>query len=203
MKIIGINGNPGSGKTTASNIIFKDEKTMIIHLDDIFDDIKELLPKRNVNTFKKDAESAIIINRNSLLYKTISLKYINKQIQLAKKIYANKMLKKYINSAYDEGVEYFIIEGVHLENYDITYLIDYLIFINANINDRINRIVERDGEFSNIIFNKSLNAVDHINLDNYDYVIDNISSIENFKDKCYDIEKEIRKKHVKIKRKNK
>lgn len=201
MKIIGINGNPGSGKTTASNIMFKDKKTMIIHLDDIFDGIKELLPKRNVNTFKKDTEFAIIINRNSLLYKTISLKYINKQLQLAKKIYANKMLKKYIKHAYDEGIEYFIIEGVHLENYDITYLIDYLIFIKADINDRIDRIIKRDGEFSNVIFNKSLNAVNHISLENYDFIIDNISSKEDFKEKCYDIEKSIRKEQIKVKRK--
>lgn len=200
MKIIGINGNPGSGKTTVSNIMFKDEKTMIIHLDDIFDDIKELLPKRNTNTFKTGDSEAIILNRKGTLYKVLNSKFINKEFVLAKKIYANKYLKHAITKANNVGIKYFIIEGTHLEDYDIAYLIDYFIFIEAKEEDRVDRLIKRDGEYANIIFEKSLNMSDVIDRNKYDFIIENNGSLDNFKDSCDEISEQIKNNNVKVKK---
>ena len=199
MIIIGINGNPGSGKTTASNLIFNNNFKKVIHLDDIFNDIKELLPKNNTKTFKKDSEEAIILNRSGLLYKTLNLKIVNKQFELAKKIYANKVLKRSINQAIEAGIEYFIIEGTHLEDYDIVYLLDYLIFIRASQEDRIDRLIKRDKEYSSIIFKKSLNMADGIKLDKYNLVIENNGSMDNFKQKCMEITDIIKNNDIKAK----
>ncbi len=200
MKIIGINGNPGSGKTTVSNIMFKDEKTMIIHLDDIFDDIKELLPKRNTNTFKTGDSEAIILNRKGTLYKVLNSKFINKEFVLAKKIYANKYLKYVIKRAYNQGIDYIIIEGVHLENYDIIYLIDYFIFMETIKEDRVDRLIKRDGEYATIIFEKSLNLSDSIDKSKYDFIIENNSSLEDLKNNCYEISENIKNNSVKVKK---
>ena len=200
MIIIGINGNPGSGKTTASNLIFNNDLKRVIHLDDIFNKVKELLPGNNIKTFKKDSEEAIILNRSSLLYKTFNLKIVNRQFEIAKKIYANKILKKAINQASIEGIEYFIIEGTHLEDYDVTYLIDYLIFIKAGEEERIDRLIKRDKEFANLIFKKSLNMSDNINIDNYNLIIDNNGSKESFKQKCLEITELIKSNNIQNKK---
>lgn len=200
MKIIGINGNPGSGKTTASNILFKDDSKKVIHLDDIFNDIKELLPKRNTDTFKTGDSEAIILNRKGALYKVLNSKVINKEFVLAKKIYANKYLKYVIKKAYKEGIDYIVIEGVHLENYDITYLIDYFIFIEANEEDRVDRLIKRDAEYANIIFKKSLNMSDSIDKSKYDFILENNGSLENFKDSCVEISENIKNNSAKVKK---
>lgn len=200
MKIIGINGNPGSGKTTASNILFKDDSKKVIHLDDIFNDIKELLPKRNTDTFKTGDSEAIILNRKGALYKVLNSKFINKEFVLAKKIYANKYLKYVIKKAYKEGIDYIVIEGVHLENYDITYLIDYFIFIEANEEDRVDRLIKRDAEYANIIFKKSLNMSDSIDKSKYDFILENNGSLEDFKDSCDEISENIKNNSAKVKK---
>ena len=200
MKIIGINGNPGSGKTTASNILFKDDSKKVIHLDDIFNDIKELLPKRNTDTFKTGDSEAIILNRKGALYKVLNSKFINKEFVLAKKIYANKYLKYVIKKAYKEGIDYIVIEGVHLENYDITYLIDYFIFIEANEEDRVDRLIKRDAEYASIIFKKSLNMSDSIDKSKYDFILENNGSLEDFKDSCDEISENIKNNSAKVKK---
>lgn len=200
MKIIGINGNPGSGKTTASNILFKDDSKKVIHLDDIFNDIKELLPKRNTDTFKTGDSEAIILNRKGTLYKVLNSKFINKEFVLAKKIYANKYLKYVIKKAYKEGIDYIVIEGVHLENYDITYLIDYFIFIEANEEDRVDRLIKRDAEYASIIFKKSLNMFDSIDKSKYDFILENNGSLEDFKDSCDEISENIKNNSAKVKK---
>lgn len=184
MIIIGINGNPGSGKTTASNLLLNNESKLVIHLDDIFNEIKQLLPKNNVKTFKRDSYDTMILNRNGLLYKTVNLKIVNKQFELAKKIYANKVLKRKIEQAFIDGVDYFVIEGANLENYGITYLLDYLIFINASQEDRIDRLIKRDREYSDMILKKSLNMLDGIDMKKYNLIIDNVGSKDEFSQKC-------------------
>lgn len=184
MVVIGINGNPGSGKTTASNLLLNTESKLVIHLDDIFNDVKQLLPKNNVKTFKRDSYDTMILNRNGLLYKMVNLKIVNKQFELAKKIYANKVLKRKIEQAFIDGVDYFVIEGANLENYGITYLLDYLIFINASQEDRIDRLIKRDREYSDMILKKSLNMLDGIDMKKYNLIIDNVGSKDEFNQKC-------------------
>lgn len=199
MIIIGINGNPGSGKTTASNFILNDRRKKVIHLDDIFDDIKQLLPKRNIQTFKRDSQNAMILNRNGLLYKTVNLKFVNKQFELAKKIYATKVLKTKINQAIKDEIDYFIIEGTHLEDYGIIDLFDYLIFIKASKEDRIDRLIKRDKQYADMILKKSLNMVDAIDIQKYNLIIENEGTKDEFNQKCLEVSDMIVKNNSKIK----
>lgn len=184
MIIIGINGNPGAGKTTASNIILKDYNSKVIHLDYVFDRLKDILPKKTIEKYQSDTQETKILNKDSLFYKVANSKIIVEQYERAKKIYANKVLKNEIKNAFNEGIDYLIIEGARLELYDIVYLMNYLIFINAKESDRIDRVKKRDKEYSYIVLKKYLNMLDNIDLKKYDFIIENIGTKKEFEEKC-------------------
>ena len=53
MLVIGINGHPGAGKTTVSELLFNDKNKSIIHLDNLFDRFKIKYFSNSVKVLKK------------------------------------------------------------------------------------------------------------------------------------------------------
>lgn len=194
MIIIGINGNPGAGKTTVSNMILQNCNKKVIHLDFIFDGVKDMLPKDSIKKYDRTNEEMKILNRDSMFFKISHSKHLIEQYKRLKKIYANKFLKNEIKKALKENIDYLIVEGSRLEEYDILYLMSYLIFVEACELDRINRIEKRDGKYSYLILKNHLNFLKNINLDKYDFILSNIGTLEDLNEKCIFISNVIKDK---------
>ena len=86
MKLIGITGKAGSGKTTFSNMLAVYPNIEVIHIDDILNKIKlkyfRLLMKKNHNgkKTKVDSKLKLLLYKNKLLF-TLFMKFRAKLIK--------------------------------------------------------------------------------------------------------------------------
>ena len=130
MIVIGINGHTGAGKTTTSNLLFQDKNKQIVHLDWIFNDIKNKYFKNDISVLERESgENTPYLKSESRLKQISQLKYIKDLYIKLKGIYAFIIIKNIIKEG---NVDYLIIEGRTLDIYDIDKLCDYKIFINLS-----------------------------------------------------------------------
>ena len=146
MKILGITGSSGSGKTTVSELIGKKYLSEIINADKV---VKEMsVPgteymKKIEEKFGKD-----ILLENG---------FLNKKM-LADKIYHNKQDLEILNEltfkyvvdeikrrvAFSQNVDYIVIDAPLLIESGLDKLCDYIISVIADENIKIKRICQRD-----------------------------------------------------------
>lgn len=146
MKILGITGSSGSGKTTVSELIGKKYLSKIINADKV---VKEMsVPgteymKKIEEKFGKD-----ILLENG---------FLNKKM-LADKIYHNKQDLEILNEltfkyvvdeikrrvAFSQNVDYIVIDAPLLIESGLDKLCDYIISVIADENIKIKRICQRD-----------------------------------------------------------
>lgn len=144
MKIIGIDGNLGSGKTIVSKYILRNSKRKIIHLDRVFTKVKKKYLKNDINTYvNKNGEKEVLLNNNSLARKLLNLKFVYCLFFEYKKKYLQKMMK-YLIELYQDDLDYLIIEGFGLNKYDLDKYLNYLIFIETDANIRYERFTKRE-----------------------------------------------------------
>lgn len=143
MRIIGITGHAGSGKTTLSNIISEKTGASVIHLDRVLDDIKNKKMMRGITENSRYTGAKMINTRLSdFIYDSPIL--IKPYLSIRKKI-KSKILNKKIEEHRSNNEKVIIIEGIDLNDLEIKNGLDFLVKINVPYHTRISRIAQRDG----------------------------------------------------------
>lgn len=155
MKLIGIVGKSGAGKTTLSKMLQKNDSIGVIHLDEVISmrEIKEKMPKSIVDKdlyANADGEKFMVLDKRVRKIKDRMLKnkLFNKLyfgiLHLPKEI----LIKKAVNQKMQEGKETIIVEGSILGDFKIYDKFDYLIQIDSPLEEREKRVMQRkDLEF--------------------------------------------------------
>ena len=202
MKIIGITGKAGAGKTTLSNILAENENVKIIHLDYLLDNIKDNKILQNVTTqnSRKEGDKQ---HESKLLKEGISNFIYNHAfilkiyLNLKRKI-KNRILKNSIKSY--NNTDILIIEGFDLLNFEISKKLDLLVLMKVAYNERINRLSKRNEKINK----KRIIEIDrnlHKNLigknrTNPDYIVENDGDIEDLKEQSKVILKKLEDKTI-------
>ena len=179
-KIIGITGNSGSGKTTATEILRKLTNADIIDADKV---VRELsVPGTEyLNAIKEKFSESVLLEDGSLNRK-----------ELANKIYNNKEDLEILNSLTFKYVVQEIRKRIEESNNTIIILDAPLLFesgldkectsvigLIAPFDVKVNRIVARDGISEEIAYSRiNIQAKDEFYIDKADIVIENIDSNE-------------------------
>ena len=179
-KIIGITGNSGSGKTTATEILRRLTNADIIDADKV---VRELsIPGTEyLNAIKEKFSESVLFEDGSLNRK-----------ELANKIYNNKEDLENLNSLTFKYVVQEIRKRIEESNNTIIILDAPLLFesgldkectsvigLIAPFDVKVNRIVARDGISEEIAYSRiNIQAKDEFYIDKADIVIENIDSNE-------------------------
>ena len=189
MLIIGINGRPGSGKTTVSNILFKNDKTKVIHLDSIFNDIKYKFLKNNISILEqKDGTKNPYLTDETRLKKLLYLKQIKIFWRKIASIYVKEQIIKTIKDLKNK-FDYLIIEGRALDEFKLENLCNIKFLLKAPIEVRRNRVLNRTlkGISENQLISIVNNDIEK-NIDEKNYlIINNNGNYENLINKILQI----------------
>lgn len=171
MVIIGITGNPGSGKSTISEMLFKDYNTEVVHLDSLFDNIKKNMPSDMVTTTVRDDGYENIFLTHNKFYKTLrSNPILSKVYSKLRIVVAKSILGKTINEAHHGDIDFLLIEGVSLLDYFDADDLDFIILVTAQDEVRKNRIERRNTkvelEANNPFYTYVSSEVHDIEIDN-------------------------------------
>ena len=194
MKIIGITGNSGSGKSTICQIIKENYNSEIIDADKVTKKLTnsetEYL-KEIIKTFGN-----IIVDENGKLNrkKLANIIFNNKE----KKLLLDKLTFKYVVDEIKEQIskikscDYIVLDVPLLFESKLNEVCDITIGVLAEKKEKINRIIDRD----KITYEQSLNRLnnqpkDKFYIDNCDFIILNNETIEK-------IEEQISKIFVKL-----
>lgn len=214
MKIIGITGKAGSGKTILANMIAKEKSIDIIHMDYILDGIKEskALSKMTQNAEqvedKENTHKMVKSNLSDFIYSNglileIYLKFRN--------IIINRILNKKIKEYEEKNIENLIVEGLDLINLDIMKKLDIFVLMKTPYNTRIERALKRDGVVDRkIIVNRDRKSQKNIRgkiKRKIDFTLENTGSIEELEKDAELILKFLKEKEMtpeeKFRKKNK
>lgn len=148
MKILGITGSSGSGKSSVCKIIQKSVKAQIIDADKI---AKELQDERTeyyykiIETFGQD----ILDKDKNIIRKKLAeiiFKDENQKLKLDKLTfkYVVDEIKRQIEIYKQENLDYIIIDAPTLIEANMNNIFDYIIAVIATKENKLARICERD-----------------------------------------------------------
>ena len=141
MKLIGITGKSGAGKTTFSNIMAQNNDVGVIHIDDLLREIKLKYFKPIMNMDNKGEKTKVNGNLKMLLYK-------NKIIFNLFMKFRARLLKKRINNRVKElqelGKNLIIIDDIFIKSLHIYDSLDKLFLVERSYVERKDALKERD-----------------------------------------------------------
>ena len=145
MKIIGITGSSGSGKTTIANILKENYEAKIVDADKI---VKEMtIPGTDyMNSIKKDLGQEFVYEDGNMNKKRLAEKIYNDETALKT---LNNLTFKYIVDEMKQRVlqakeKYVIIDAPLLIEAKLDELCDFIIAVVADEDIKLERICKRD-----------------------------------------------------------
>lgn len=143
MKLIGITGKSGAGKTTLSNMIAQNENVGVIHIDELSDKVKK---QKLSGMMQKDQKG----NPVTLKKKVRKILYANKHVFLiymkVKGTVLNRKIKKKIKEFEEKGKDVTVIEGAHLKYFPIFKQLDKRVLVQRPFIKRQESVLKRDKE---------------------------------------------------------
>lgn len=196
MKIIGIGGYSTTGKSTLARLIAnKSEKSEIISLDYILDDVKRKFFSKD-NLIEGCHGDGNLITLKSNPVNDLKSQKIKEIYCLFKNIFTTSIVQLKLLKLYREDFELAIIEGVTLEALYLEY--DYLVKIISPDSLRIQRRLERD---KIVVDASTLHQWDELDRQksrlrnlNYDRILENVLPLRYYDTIAGDIYKEVVRK---------
>jgi len=149
MKVIGISGSSGAGKTTLSKILNEREDVKVIDADKI---VREMsVPGTTyLNAIQEAFGDEIFFEDGSLNRKSLASKIYNNDSEREKLNsitfkYVVEEMKKRINDLRGENLKFIIIDAPLLFESNLDKCCDYVIALVADNDLKIKRICDRDG----------------------------------------------------------
>lgn len=192
MKIIGVTGMSGAGKTTFSNLLGERKNVGVIHLDNLINGVKDDKFKKQLHTRSKNNDPVmfpskvhVAINNNRFLFRTYC--FIKKQI---------------IKDKIDEEIKRFKVQGKDAVVIDSCYLLDLvdkkkfdsIICVKRPYAIRVKAVMEREKETESKIDMVTRDMpykrkISKGKRSDYDYIVINTLGIDELKEaaqKIYD-----------------
>ena len=186
MKIIGVTGNSGAGKTTICEIISKIAKVKIIDADEVaksldfpgseyIQEIIELFGQEVLNSSgslnrKKLGEFIYISVPNKLELDKLTFKYVGGEVS------------KQLEVLKSEELDYIVLDVPLLFESELDKLCDYVISVTASVETKLNRIQTRDNIDENTARQRlAIQKDEDFFYRNSDFVIENNGDIELIK----------------------
>ncbi len=198
MKIIGVTGNIGSGKTIISEK-FKEENSCVINADKVGHKILEYKKYAYEEVIKEFGVSILIDGKKVDRKKLGEIVFNNKnkldKLTLITHKYIVKYILETINIEKEKGYEFLVIDAPLLIDVGMEKLCDYVIVVTSNDDDRIKRIMERDLVSKELAIKKMKSQKTKDELIKYgDYIIENIGTIYELEKKTIKLINELRGK---------
>ena len=141
MKLMGVTGKSGAGKTTFSNIISQNNDVGVIHIDDLLKEIKLKYFKFLMNTDNHGEKTKVNGNLRMLLYK-------NRTIFIFFMKFRAFLLRKRINNAikelHDYGKKIIIIDDIFINFLHVFNDLDRIFILQRSYTERKEALKKRD-----------------------------------------------------------
>lgn len=184
MIVVGINGNPGSGKTTVSQLIFSNENTKVVSLDRIYDTIKKNMPTKMVTQeTRPDGNETVYLTHNGFYHFIKNSPLLSKVYRKLWRVLGHKLVWDQLELATVEGYDYVVLEGVSLFEFIDAKDLDLIIYVSADYDVRNSRVQKRNTD-NEIKINNPIDI--EVDVHTYDVHIDNSFSFEHL---CEEVEK--------------
>lgn len=190
MKIIGITGMSGAGKTSLADCFDERLNVGVVHLDDILNGIKEDKFKNNIKEKKSDNKPVLL--STNIRYFINNNKFLFRIFMSLKKAMLREPIKEEIKKFKAEGKDAVIIEGIHLTHMIDPKIFNSIVFVRRPYKKRKQALIDRDSISKKEFIGRDLpfrKRYTEYNLQNFDYVIDNEYGKEELKaasEKIYD-----------------
>lgn len=147
MRLIGITGKSGAGKTTLSEMLAVNKDTQVIHMDYILESIKQKRMfnsiTRNVKLQQNNDDMHRIMNPRLSDF-LLDSKFIGKIYSAIRSAVVNRILDSRIQEAEKSGVKTLIIEGAEIRNLNALDRMDTIIMVETAYHIRLERVTKRD-----------------------------------------------------------
>lgn len=167
--IIGITGKSGSGKTTITDLLNKENKYEIIHVDDIthlileLDEVKEILCSMYGQIIKGNDDNIDRKKLGNILFNDKEkMKEYNELIWL--------LIEKYIDNIISSIDKDVIIDWMQLPLTKYFTMSKFNILVEAPLEVRIERVKNRDEISEEYILNRERNSLDY-DKEKFDYIV--------------------------------
>lgn len=190
MKIIGVTGKSGAGKSTFANFLGERKNVGVIHLDNVLNRIKEDKLKKQIKGRDKNNTPRVLTDKMRRFINSHKISF--RLSMLIKKLLMKKRIDEQIRAFKIDGKDAVVIEGIHLAYMTDPKMYNSLIYVRRNFRKREKAITERDGISKAEIVERDIpfkRKFSSVKTSNFDYVIDNGFGKEELKaasQKIYD-----------------
>lgn len=193
---VGVTGGIGSGKTTfckeweklGAFVVYADDlaKKIMNENEELVSNIESVFGKES---YDKDGN----LNRSYLAKEAFEKGRVKELNNLVHPILW-KEVALLAQEKEKEGVKIFVKEAAILLQHGRPKDLDYVVLLTADLNSRVNRVVERDKTEEDLVLDRVSKQQDFDKLsDKVDYIISNDGSLEELKSKAQLLLEEIKK----------
>ena len=190
MRIIGVTGKSGSGKTTFSKMLGERKNVGVINVDRIMVDIKEDNFKDQVKSRNKYDEPVLLSTNLRIFLNKHKIPF--KMFMAVKKRMMRKRIERKIAEFKRDGKDAVIIDGVYLTDMVDRKLFDSLVYVKRPYKTRLDALMERDDITKLEIYERDLpyrrNFASN-RMRDFDYIVENKYGLDELRQagqKIYD-----------------